>query len=130
MSTSNVLPENSTLTYWVIDIVLTAWLRAYHEIWDLIGPLLKMEKESQRTWFSLVPLCVPQDNCSLTHLNLAGNGLMDGRVSTLARCLPVCTSMVSVDLSWNPAVTSVGLHSILSNQRPLAYLNLQGTVGL
>uniref|UniRef100_A0A4W5LXC2 Uncharacterized protein n=2 Tax=Hucho hucho TaxID=62062 RepID=A0A4W5LXC2_9TELE len=71
-----------------------------------------------------------QVNCSLTHLNLAGNGLMDGRVSTLARCLPVCTSMVSVDLSWNPAVTSVGLHSILSNQRPLAYLNLQGTVGL
>ncbi|XP_064860394.1 tonsoku-like protein [Oncorhynchus nerka] len=85
-----------------------------------------MEKESQRTWFSLVPLCVPQDDCSLTHLNLAGNGLMDSSISTLARCLPLCPSMVSVDLAWNPAVTSAGLHSILSNRRPLTYLNLQG----
>ncbi|KAM9433488.1 tonsoku-like protein [Salvelinus alpinus] len=80
----------------------------------------------------LDPACHP-DDCSLTHLNLAGNGLMDSSVSTLASCvwflsmcLPLCPSMVSVDLSWNPAVTSAGLHSILSNQRPLTYLNLQG----
>lgn len=32
-------------------------------------------------------LCVPQDDCSLTHLSLAGNQLMDGRVATLARCV-------------------------------------------
>ncbi|XP_045570447.1 tonsoku-like protein [Salmo salar] len=67
-----------------------------------------------------------QDDSSLTNLNLAGNELIDSSFSTLARCLPLCPSMVSVDLSWNPAVTSAGLHSILSTQRPLTYLDLQG----
>ncbi|XP_041702813.2 tonsoku-like protein [Coregonus clupeaformis] len=44
-------------------------------------------------------------------------------------CCPsvyLCPSVVSLDLSENPAVTSVGLHSLLSTQRPLTYLNLQG----
>ncbi|XP_041711447.2 tonsoku-like protein isoform X2 [Coregonus clupeaformis] len=71
-----------------------------------------------------------QDDCSLTHLSLGGNGLTDNSVATLARCLPVCPSVVSVDLSGNPAVTSAGLHSLLSAlrdaQRPLTHLNLQG----
>ncbi|XP_041703049.1 tonsoku-like protein [Coregonus clupeaformis] len=72
----------------------------------------------------LCSLCVPQDDCSLTHLSLAG-GLMEGSVATFARCLPFCPTEVSVDLSENPAVTSAGLHSILSTQRPLTYLKLQ-----
>uniref|UniRef100_A0A674BZ54 Tonsoku-like protein n=1 Tax=Salmo trutta TaxID=8032 RepID=A0A674BZ54_SALTR len=71
-----------------------------------------------------------QDDCSLTHLSLGGNGLTDSSVATLARCLPVCPSVVSVDLSGNPAVTSAGLYSLLSAlrdaQRPLTHLNLQG----
>nr|XP_046222419.1 tonsoku-like protein isoform X1 [Oncorhynchus gorbuscha] len=71
-----------------------------------------------------------QDDCSLTHLSLGGNGLTDNSVATLARCLPVCPSVVSVDLSGNPAVTSAGLYSLLSAlrdaQRPLTHLNLQG----
>uniref|UniRef100_A0A3P9A3B5 Tonsoku-like protein n=1 Tax=Esox lucius TaxID=8010 RepID=A0A3P9A3B5_ESOLU len=73
-----------------------------------------------------------QGECSLTHLSLAGNGLTDGGMATLARlvCLLVCPSIVSLDLSGNPAVTSAGLHSLLSAlrdaQRPLTYLNLQG----
>ncbi|KAJ7989205.1 hypothetical protein DPEC_G00317090 [Dallia pectoralis] len=71
-----------------------------------------------------------QGNCSLSHLSLAGNGLTDVAVATLARCLPICPSLVSLDLSGNPAVTTGGLHSLLSAlrdaQRPLTYLNLQG----
>lgn len=71
-----------------------------------------------------------QGDCSLTHLNLAGNGLTDHSVLLLARCLPVCPSLVSLDLSANPSVTSVGLQSLLNAlmeaQRPLTHLNLQG----
>ncbi|XP_056332374.1 tonsoku-like protein [Danio aesculapii] len=71
-----------------------------------------------------------QGDCPLTHLNLSGNGLTDHSVLLLARCLPVCPSLVSLDLSANPSVTSTGLHSLLNGlmeaQRPLGYLNLQG----
>uniref|UniRef100_A0AAR2L8G3 Tonsoku-like protein n=1 Tax=Pygocentrus nattereri TaxID=42514 RepID=A0AAR2L8G3_PYGNA len=46
------------------------------------------------------------------------------------RCIPLCPSLVSLDLSANPAVTSEGLHSLLGAlreaQRPLTHLNLQG----
>uniref|UniRef100_A0A9J8CTI8 Tonsoku-like protein n=1 Tax=Cyprinus carpio carpio TaxID=630221 RepID=A0A9J8CTI8_CYPCA len=55
-----------------------------------------------------------QGDCALTHLNLAGNGLTDHSVLLLARCLPVCPSLVSLDLSANPSVTSVGLQSLLN----------------
>uniref|UniRef100_A0A672P5G8 Tonsoku-like protein n=1 Tax=Sinocyclocheilus grahami TaxID=75366 RepID=A0A672P5G8_SINGR len=55
-----------------------------------------------------------QGDCPLTHLNLAGNGLTDHSVLLLARCLPVCPSLVSLDLSGNPSVTSVGLQSLLN----------------
>ncbi|XP_064815394.1 tonsoku-like protein isoform X1 [Oncorhynchus masou masou] len=68
-----------------------------------------------------------QDDCSLTHLSLAGNQLMDGRVATLARCWPVCLSVVYVDLSEKQAGTSAGLYSLLSTQRPLTYPNLHAT---
>ncbi|KAL0969558.1 hypothetical protein UPYG_G00229080 [Umbra pygmaea] len=71
-----------------------------------------------------------QSDCSLTHLDLAGNGLTDSSVAMLARCLPICPSLVHLDLSGNPAVTSAGLLSLISAlrdaQRPLTHLNLQG----
>uniref|UniRef100_A0A8D0A5P0 Tonsoku-like protein n=1 Tax=Sander lucioperca TaxID=283035 RepID=A0A8D0A5P0_SANLU len=71
-----------------------------------------------------------QDECSLTHLSLAANGLIDSSVATLARCLPSCPTLVSLNLSGNPSVTSAGLHNILSSLReacrPLTLLNLQG----
>ncbi|XP_026196339.1 tonsoku-like protein [Anabas testudineus] len=71
-----------------------------------------------------------QGDCSLTHLSLAGNGLTDSSVSSLSRGLALCSSLVSLNLSGNPSVTSAGLHSILSSLReagrPLTLLNLQG----
>ncbi|XP_076605193.1 tonsoku-like protein [Chaetodon auriga] len=71
-----------------------------------------------------------QDECSLTHLSLAANGLTDSSAATLARCLPSCPTLVSLNLSGNPSVTSAGLHSILISLReacrPLTLLNLQG----
>ncbi|XP_053700657.1 tonsoku-like protein isoform X1 [Synchiropus splendidus] len=70
------------------------------------------------------------DECSLTHLGLAANGLTDNSIATLARCLPFCASLVSLDLSANPSVTSAGLLSLLTSLReagrPLTLLNLQG----
>uniref|UniRef100_A0A671PEL3 Tonsoku-like protein n=1 Tax=Sinocyclocheilus anshuiensis TaxID=1608454 RepID=A0A671PEL3_9TELE len=51
-------------------------------------------------------------------------------ILVIFRCLPVCPSLVSLDLSGNPSVTSVGLQSLLNAlmeaQRPLTHLNLQG----
>ena len=48
-----------------------------------------------------------------------------------SRCLPSCTTLVSLNLSGNPSVTSAGLHNILNSlreaRRPLTLLNLQGT---
>ncbi|KAM7375942.1 hypothetical protein PAMP_005702 [Pampus punctatissimus] len=71
-----------------------------------------------------------QDECSLTHLSLAANELTDISVATLARCLPSCPTLVSLNLSGNPSVTSAGLHSIMISLReacrPLTLLNLQG----
>nr|XP_033497866.1 tonsoku-like protein [Epinephelus lanceolatus] len=71
-----------------------------------------------------------QDDCSLTHLSLAANGLTDSSVATLARSLPSCPTLVNLNLSGNPSVTSAGLHSILISLReacrPLTLLNLQG----
>ncbi|XP_031436536.1 tonsoku-like protein isoform X2 [Clupea harengus] len=71
-----------------------------------------------------------QCDCSLSHLSLASNGLTDHSVASLARFLPVCPSLASLDLSANPDVTSAGLHSLLvalkEARRPLTQLNLQG----
>ncbi|XP_065109970.1 tonsoku-like protein [Paramisgurnus dabryanus] len=71
-----------------------------------------------------------QGDCTLTHLSLSGNGLTDHSVLSIARCLPVCPSLVSLDLSANPAVTSAGLgcllNALMEAQRPLTHLNLQG----
>uniref|UniRef100_A0A1A7XW82 NF-kappa-B inhibitor-like protein 2 n=1 Tax=Iconisemion striatum TaxID=60296 RepID=A0A1A7XW82_9TELE len=71
-----------------------------------------------------------QEECSLTHLSLASNGLTDSSITILSRCLPLCPTLVSLNLSGNPSVTSVGLQSILMStkeaSRPLTHLNLQG----
>ncbi|XP_068194803.1 tonsoku-like protein [Antennarius striatus] len=71
-----------------------------------------------------------QDGCSLTHLSLAANGLTDSSVATLSRCLPFCPTLVSLNLSGNPSVSSAGLHSLLVSLREtcrsLTLLNLQG----
>ncbi|XP_043998381.1 tonsoku-like protein isoform X1 [Gambusia affinis] len=71
-----------------------------------------------------------QGECPLIHLSLAGNGLTDGSVAILARCLPSCPTLRSLDLSGNPSVSWSGLHSILTSvreaSRPLTLLNLQG----
>ncbi|KAF3701144.1 Tonsoku-like protein NF-kappa-B inhibitor-like protein 2 [Channa argus] len=71
-----------------------------------------------------------QGDCSLTHLSLAANGLTDSSVATLARSLVLCPSLVDLNLSGNPSVTSAGLHSLLISLReagrPLTLLNLQG----
>ncbi|MCJ8736838.1 hypothetical protein PDJAM_G00016890 [Pangasius djambal] len=71
-----------------------------------------------------------QGDCSLTHLGLAANGLTDQSVRSFTRCLILCPSLVSLDLSANPSVTSAGLHSLLNAlgeaRRPLTHLNLQG----
>uniref|UniRef100_A0A669D2K6 Tonsoku-like protein n=1 Tax=Oreochromis niloticus TaxID=8128 RepID=A0A669D2K6_ORENI len=71
-----------------------------------------------------------QDECSLTHLSLAANGLTDSSVATLARCLLSCPTLVSLNLSGNPSLTSAGLHNILASvrvtRRPLTLLNLEG----
>ncbi|XP_068436562.1 tonsoku-like protein [Clinocottus analis] len=71
-----------------------------------------------------------QDECSLTHLSLAANGLTDSSVATLARGLPSCPGLVSLNLSGNPSVTAAALHNILVSLReacrPLTLLNLQG----
>ncbi|XP_024121974.1 tonsoku-like protein isoform X1 [Oryzias melastigma] len=68
--------------------------------------------------------------CPLIQLSLAANGLTDSSVSALARCLPSCPTLVSLDLSGNPSVTSAGLHSLLASlrvaSRPLTLLNLKG----
>ncbi|XP_030574434.1 tonsoku-like protein [Archocentrus centrarchus] len=71
-----------------------------------------------------------QDECFLTHLSLAANGLTDSSVATLVRCLQSCPTLVNLNLSGNPSVTSAGLHNILTSvreaRRPLALLNLEG----
>ncbi|TRY91787.1 hypothetical protein DNTS_021911 [Danionella cerebrum] len=71
-----------------------------------------------------------QRDCTLTHLGLAGNGLTDHSILLFTRCLPVCPSLISLDLSANPSVSASGLQSLMHSldeaQRSLKYLNLQG----
>lgn len=82
-----------------------------------------------------------QEECSLTHLSLAANGLTDDNVAALARfvcvcvctcflvhtgssgcnpihsffrCLASCPALVSLNISGNPQVTSAGLQNILT----------------
>ncbi|XP_076834924.1 tonsoku-like protein [Brachyhypopomus gauderio] len=85
---------------------------------------------SDQPALDLLTKLLTQGDCSLTHLSLAANGLTDQSVRSLARCVALCPSLVSLDLSANPSVTSEGLYSLLNAlgevQRPLTHLNLQG----
>ncbi|XP_069737836.1 tonsoku-like protein, partial [Phaenicophaeus curvirostris] len=66
----------------------------------------------------------------LGHLTLAGNRLQDRDVLEIARSLPRCPSLVSLDLSANPGITSEGLRMLLSalaqRNEGLQLLNLAG----
>ncbi|KAK5916886.1 hypothetical protein CgunFtcFv8_011823 [Champsocephalus gunnari] len=81
---------------------------------------------------ALEPLAkiLSQEECSLTHLSLAANGLTDSSVVCVCVCLPSCPTLVNLNLSGNPSVTSAGLNNILISLReacrPLNLLNLQG----
>ncbi|XP_075405211.1 tonsoku-like protein [Tenrec ecaudatus] len=55
-----------------------------------------------------------QDGCALSHLSLSGNQLDDKAARDLSRCLPVCPSLVSLDLSANPSISRAGLEELLS----------------
>ncbi|XP_016072127.1 PREDICTED: tonsoku-like protein [Miniopterus natalensis] len=68
--------------------------------------------------------------CALAHLNLSANHLGDKAVRDLSRCLPLCPSLVSLDLSANPEISCAGLEEVLSalQERPqgLSFLDLSG----
>ncbi|XP_026579052.1 tonsoku-like protein [Pseudonaja textilis] len=71
-----------------------------------------------------------QEGCALTHLGLSGNHLDDQEVSELARSLLACPSLASLDLSANPAISILGLRTLLvtleERKRGLQSLNLAG----
>lgn len=70
--------------------------------------------------------------CVSVYLFLKNTG-NSGRnpVHFLFRCLPSCPTLVSLNISGNPQVTSAGLQNILTHlkeaSRPLTLLNLEGT---
>ncbi|XP_019485672.1 PREDICTED: tonsoku-like protein [Hipposideros armiger] len=71
-----------------------------------------------------------KESCALTHLSLSANHLDDKAVRDLSRCLPLCPSLVSLDLSANPEVSTAGLEELLCDlqKRPqgLSFLGLSG----
>ncbi|KAG8535605.1 hypothetical protein GDO81_028177, partial [Engystomops pustulosus] len=71
-----------------------------------------------------------QDGCALSHLALSSNHLNDESVRDLARCLPGCSSLTSIDLSGNPNIGADGFQYLLNGiqERSIAMegLNLTG----
>ncbi|XP_068953095.1 tonsoku-like protein isoform X2 [Petaurus breviceps papuanus] len=71
-----------------------------------------------------------QEGCALTHLTLSGNYLSDEAVRNLSRCLPVCPSLISLDLTANPKISCASLEEILSTLQErnsgLDFLGLSG----
>ncbi|XP_012397430.2 LOW QUALITY PROTEIN: tonsoku-like protein [Sarcophilus harrisii] len=71
-----------------------------------------------------------QEGCALTHLNLSGNYLNDEAVRNLSRCLPICPSLISLDLTANPKISCCSLEEILSalqeRNSGLDFLGLSG----
>ncbi|XP_054023510.1 tonsoku-like protein [Dryobates pubescens] len=71
-----------------------------------------------------------QEGCALSHLRLSGNHLSDGDILQVARCLPACPALVSLDFSANPGITTAGLRSLLSaleeRHQGLQFLSLAG----
>ncbi|XP_015278310.1 PREDICTED: tonsoku-like protein [Gekko japonicus] len=73
---------------------------------------------------------VVQYLAQVTHLTLSGNRLTDEAIAALARCLPACCSLDSLDLSANPDIGIVGLRTLLTaleeRQKGLRFLGLAG----
>ncbi|XP_062935624.1 tonsoku-like protein isoform X2 [Cynocephalus volans] len=71
-----------------------------------------------------------KEGCALTHLTLSANHLGDKAVRDLSRCLPLCPSLISLDLSANPEISRTSLEELLSTlqERPqgLSFLGLSG----
>ncbi|XP_041422944.1 tonsoku-like protein isoform X2 [Xenopus laevis] len=71
-----------------------------------------------------------QDGCVLSHLSLSCNHLTDVSVRELARCLPVCPPLVSIDLSGNSGIGADGLEYLLEGigerNTEMVDLNLTG----
>ncbi|XP_064296614.1 tonsoku-like protein [Phalacrocorax carbo] len=71
-----------------------------------------------------------QEGCALSHLTLSGNRLGDGDVLEVARCLPACPALVSLDFSANPGIGAAGLRALLSaleeRGQGLRFLSLAG----
>ncbi|CAM9307284.1 unnamed protein product [Bubo scandiacus] len=71
-----------------------------------------------------------QEGCTLSHLTLSGNRLGDGDVLEVARCLPACPALVSLDFSANPGIGAAGLRALLGaldqRSRGLRFLSLAG----
>ncbi|XP_074059135.1 tonsoku-like protein isoform X2 [Macrotis lagotis] len=71
-----------------------------------------------------------QEGCALTHLTLSGNYLSDEAVRNLSRCLPICPSLISLDLTANPKISCASLEEILSTLQErnsgLDFLGLSG----
>ncbi|XP_059724535.1 tonsoku-like protein [Haemorhous mexicanus] len=58
-----------------------------------------------------------QAGCALCHLSLAGNHLRDGDIDELARRLPGCASLLSLDLSANPGLGPGTFRNLLEGLR-------------
>ncbi|KAM8786169.1 tonsoku-like protein [Rhynchonycteris naso] len=71
-----------------------------------------------------------KEGCALSHLNLSANHLDNKALKDLSRCLPLCPSLVSLDLSANPDISSAGLEELLTvlqePSRGLSSLDLSG----
>ncbi|XP_066426276.1 tonsoku-like protein [Molothrus aeneus] len=71
-----------------------------------------------------------QPGCALCHLSLAGNHLRDRDIDELARALPACPSLLSLDLSANPGLGSGTFRKLLEGLgrrgRGLERLSLAG----
>ncbi|XP_017367154.1 tonsoku-like protein [Cebus imitator] len=71
-----------------------------------------------------------KEGCALAHLTLSANHLGDKAVRELCRCLSLCPSLISLDLSANPEISCASLEELLSalQKRPqgLSFLSLSG----
>nr|XP_045255329.1 tonsoku-like protein isoform X3 [Macaca fascicularis] len=71
-----------------------------------------------------------KEGCALAHLTLSANHLGDKAIRDLCRCLSLCPSLISLDLSANPEISCVSLEALLSalQKRPqgLSFLGLSG----
>lgn len=71
-----------------------------------------------------------KEGCALAHLTLSANHLGDKAIRDLCRCLSLCPSLISLDLSANPEISCVSLEELLSalQKRPqgLSFLGLSG----